>query len=95
MLLFCSSRKGCETTARHVSKFLKKISVSTREVCEFNDTSSAIEALRKCPAGLDPVLEETIPSGVGYHHAGLTVMTVFILVGVLIFCLIGCFTVDA
>ncbi|XP_039143908.1 LOW QUALITY PROTEIN: helicase and polymerase-containing protein TEBICHI-like [Dioscorea cayenensis subsp. rotundata] len=73
VLLFCSSRKGCETTARHVSKFLKKFSVATREVCEFNDTSSAIEALRNCPAGLDPVLEETIPSGVGYHHAGLTV----------------------
>ncbi|KAJ0962916.1 hypothetical protein J5N97_028038 [Dioscorea zingiberensis] len=73
VLLFCSSRKGCETTARHVSRFLKSFSVTTREVCEFNDASSAIEALRKCPAGLDPVLEETLPSGVAYHHAGLTV----------------------
>ncbi|XP_073110579.1 helicase and polymerase-containing protein TEBICHI isoform X1 [Elaeis guineensis] len=74
VLLFCSSRKGCETTARHVSTFLKKFSIGGHEVdCEFNDASSAIEALRRCPAGLDPILEETLPSGVAYHHAGLTV----------------------
>ncbi|XP_058074387.1 helicase and polymerase-containing protein TEBICHI isoform X4 [Magnolia sinica] len=74
VLIFCSSRKGCESTAKHVAKFLKEFSVSTREgVCEFSDSSSAIEALRKCPAGLDPILEETLHSGVAYHHAGLTV----------------------
>ncbi|XP_068648888.1 helicase and polymerase-containing protein TEBICHI isoform X2 [Aristolochia californica] len=74
VLLFCSSRKGCESTARHVSKFLKTFSAITREGgCEYADASSAIDGLRKCPAGLDPVLEETLPSGVAYHHAGLTV----------------------
>lgn len=73
VLLFCSSRKGCESTARHVARFLKKISVDAHEGCEFNDVSSAIEALRKSPGGLDPILEQTLPSGVAYHHAGLTV----------------------
>ncbi|MQL93723.1 hypothetical protein Taro_026365, partial [Colocasia esculenta] len=73
VLLFCSSRKGCESTARHVSKFLKGFSVSTHEAaCEYSDSASVLEALRRCPAGLDPILEETIPSGVAYHHAGLT-----------------------
>jgi DNA polymerase theta len=74
VLLFCSSRKGCESTARHVAKFLKVTSVGPSDVSsEFSDAASAIEALRRCPSGLDPVLEETLPFGVAYHHAGLTV----------------------
>ncbi|XP_022131667.1 helicase and polymerase-containing protein TEBICHI isoform X3 [Momordica charantia] len=74
VLIFCSSRKGCESTAKHVSKFLKKFSVELHnENSEFTDIFSAIDALRRCPAGLDPILEETFPSGVAYHHAGLTV----------------------
>lgn len=75
MLIFCSSRKGCESTARHVSRFLKKFSVNIRsDDGEFKDVTLAIDALRRCPAGLDPVLEETLPAGVAYHHAGLTVI---------------------
>nr|CAD1822289.1 unnamed protein product [Ananas comosus var. bracteatus] len=74
VLLFCSSRKGCEMTARHVSRFLKKFSVGMSGAdSEFSDASSTIEALRRCPAGLDPILAETLPLGVAYHHAGLTV----------------------
>lgn len=74
MLIFCSSRKGCESTARHVSRFLKNPKASIKnEGNEIVDISSAIDALRKCPVGLDPVLEETLPFGVAYHHAGLTV----------------------
>ncbi|XP_074287036.1 helicase and polymerase-containing protein TEBICHI [Silene latifolia] len=74
VLIFCSSRKGCESTARHISMYLKKFSAKIQdEQSEFTDVSSAIDALRRCPAGLDPVLEQTLPSGVAYHHAGLTV----------------------
>ncbi|KAL9230313.1 hypothetical protein vseg_005682 [Gypsophila vaccaria] len=74
VLIFCSSRKGCESTARHISLYLKKFSAKIQdEQSEFTDVSSAIDALRRCPVGLDPVLEETLPSGVAYHHAGLTV----------------------
>ncbi|KAG6739360.1 hypothetical protein POTOM_056954 [Populus tomentosa] len=73
VLIFCSSRKGCESTARHVSKFVKKFSINIQNESEFGDITSAIDALRRCPAGLDSTLEETLPSGVAYHHAGLTV----------------------
>lgn len=80
VLLFCSSRKGCESTAKHISKFLKVFSISSHGLArEHDDAASVIEALRRCPAGLDPILEETIPSGVAYHHAGLTVgLTTFL-----------------
>ncbi|CAI0441279.1 unnamed protein product [Linum tenue] len=73
VLIFCSSRKGCESTAKHVAKFLKGFSVNGQNDSEFVDISSAIDMLRRCPVGLDPVLEETLPCGVAYHHAGLTV----------------------
>ncbi|VFQ97668.1 unnamed protein product [Cuscuta campestris] len=67
VLIFCSSRKGCESTARHVAKYLKKFSIQESEF----DIDFAIDALQRTPAGLDPILEETLPAGVAYHHAGL------------------------
>ncbi|XP_018451900.2 helicase and polymerase-containing protein TEBICHI isoform X2 [Raphanus sativus] len=74
VLIFCSSRKGCESTARHISKLIKKVAIDVDgEQSEFMDINSAIDALRRSPSGVDPVLEETLPSGVAYHHAGLTV----------------------
>ncbi|KAG7540631.1 Helicase superfamily 1/2 ATP-binding domain [Arabidopsis thaliana x Arabidopsis arenosa] len=74
VLIFCSSRKGCESTARHIAKLIKKVPVDVDgENSEFMDIRSAIDALRRSPSGVDPVLEETLPSGVAYHHAGLTV----------------------
>ncbi|RZC90345.1 hypothetical protein C5167_031057 [Papaver somniferum] len=74
VLIFCSSRKGCESTAKHVAKFLKKFPISNNDdQSELSDISSATDALKRSPVGLDPVLEETLPSGVAYHHAGLTV----------------------
>ncbi|GFP80266.1 helicase and polymerase-containing protein tebichi [Phtheirospermum japonicum] len=74
VLIFCSSRKGCESTARHIAKYLKRFSVSPRSAQgDSFDVAFAIDSLRRSPAGLDPVLEETLPFGVAYHHAGLTV----------------------
>lgn len=79
VLIFCSSRKGCESTAKHVAKFLKRFTSDINEKdCEFADITSAINSLRKCPAGLDPILEETLPAGVAFHHAGLTVIPFFL-----------------
>lgn len=76
VLIFCSSRKGCESTAKHVAKYLKRFSLNhLSDQNESIDITSAIDALRRSPAGLDPVLEETLPAGVAYHHAGLTVMS--------------------
>ncbi|XP_076922423.1 helicase and polymerase-containing protein TEBICHI-like [Bidens hawaiensis] len=73
VLIFCSSRKGCESTAKHVAKYLKSFTVNINGENEYPDIASAIDGLKKSPAGLDPVLAETLPAGVAYHHAGLTV----------------------
>ncbi|KAH6760621.1 mammalian DNA polymerase-like protein [Perilla frutescens var. frutescens] len=74
VLIFCSSRKGCESTAKHIAKYLKGFYVNPNgEQGESFDIAFAIDSLRRSPAGLDPILEETLPFGVAYHHAGLTV----------------------
>ena len=74
VLLFCSSRKACETTAKHVAKFLPNHALALRNTFSGPESAAAaLEELAKSPAGLDPVLSETLPKGVAYHHAGLTV----------------------
>jgi DNA polymerase theta len=74
VLLFCSSRKACETSAKHVAKFLPDHAVRLRNTISGPESAAAaLEELAKCPSGLDPVLAETLPKGIAYHHAGLTV----------------------
>lgn len=73
VLVFCSSRKGCETSARHIAKHLIPFTVIKKNTNGPADAAAAVEELRRCSAGLDPVLADTLPAGVAYHHAGLTV----------------------
>ncbi|KAG0587234.1 hypothetical protein KC19_2G150600 [Ceratodon purpureus] len=72
VLVFCSSRKGCETSARHIAKHLPPCTVIKKNTSGPKDGDAAVEELRRCSAGLDPVLADTLPAGVAYHHAGLT-----------------------
>jgi replicative superfamily II helicase len=65
-LVFCSSRKGCETDATLISyamPALEDISMHASErrndlLCELRSTAS----------GLDSTLEQSIPFGVGFHR---------------------------
>ncbi|BBN13748.1 DNA polymerase theta [Marchantia polymorpha subsp. ruderalis] len=73
VLVFCSSRKACETSALHIAKFLPPFSPAQRGASNgFTSGAEAVEELRKSASGLDPVLAITLPAGVAYHHAGLT-----------------------
>lgn len=73
VLVFCSTRKGCETSARHIAKHLPSYTVIKKNTDGPANGAAAVEELRRCSAGLDPVLADTLPAGVAYHHAGLTV----------------------
>lgn len=74
VLLFCWSRKGCESPTTHIAKYLKKFSVNPcSNQNEFSDINSDIDTSQRSPAGFDLVPETTLPSGVSYHHASLTI----------------------
>ncbi|KAI4601492.1 hypothetical protein KJ359_011621 [Pestalotiopsis sp. 9143b] len=67
VLIFCSSRVGCESDARIVSLVLP----APEELDEVTAEKRAdlLADLRSLPSGLDPVLAETVPAGVAFHHA--------------------------
>eukprot|EP00002_Diphylleia_rotans_P022174 TRINITY_DN4341_c0_g1_i19.p1 TRINITY_DN4341_c0_g1~~TRINITY_DN4341_c0_g1_i19.p1 ORF type:complete len:1747 (-),score=308.26 TRINITY_DN4341_c0_g1_i19:1105-6345(-) len=67
-LVFCSTKKGCETCATMIASS----PLFHRFPCSM-DRETLLEELRRTPGGLDPTLEKTVPKGVAYHHAGLTV----------------------
>ncbi|KAE9381757.1 DEAD/DEAH box helicase [Stipitochalara longipes BDJ] len=69
-LVFCSSRPGCEKDAMLISQVLpsaEEIDSSTAE-----KRRELLNDLRSTATGLDLILEKTIPTGVAFHHAGLT-----------------------
>ncbi|CAJ2501813.1 Uu.00g046660.m01.CDS01 [Anthostomella pinea] len=70
VLVFCSSRQGCESDARLISRVLPDVHELEPSVVE--KRMDLLGDLRSLPTGLDPSLAETIPAGVAFHHAGLT-----------------------
>ncbi|ETO20843.1 hypothetical protein RFI_16367 [Reticulomyxa filosa] len=76
-LVFCSSKRLCETVALHLSNVLPK-------ACPFNPTIAynasllnkrdmLCKELAKTQFGLDSTLSKTIPHGIAFHHGGLTI----------------------
>lgn len=69
-LVFCSSRKGCESDATIIAQAMPDLNEIPEDLME--KRRDLLSELRSCPTGLDPTLEKTVPFGVGFHHAGLT-----------------------
>lgn len=68
-LIFCSTRKNCENVALLLIKVLsQKIYAEHRK----NDRLALMDAMEKLCGSLTPVLSQTIPYGIAYHHSGLT-----------------------
>ncbi|KAJ0121332.1 DNA polymerase theta subunit [Diaporthe amygdali] len=70
VLVFASSRAGCESDALIISRVMPPLHEWNIDVQE--KRADLLGDLRSLPGGLDPMLEQTIPNGVAFHHAGLT-----------------------
>ncbi|KAJ3090357.1 hypothetical protein HK102_004011 [Quaeritorhiza haematococci] len=69
VLIFCSTKDGCEKSARNISYCLS-LPATDRIVA---DRKQLLVELARTPGGLDETLESTVPYGVAYHHSGLTI----------------------
>ncbi|NXF92874.1 HELQ Helicase, partial [Eubucco bourcierii] len=68
-LIFCPTKKNCENVAVMVSKYLKKEFRAHRE----KEKQELLQSLQAIGSGsVCPVLKQTIPLGIAYHHSGLT-----------------------
>ncbi|KAM6940638.1 DNA polymerase theta [Xenentodon cancila] len=80
VLLFCPSKNWCEKLADTVAREFYnlrhadgQVEAEPQPVCLDQDgLVDVIAQLRRTPAGLDPILQRTVPWGVAFHHAGLT-----------------------
>ncbi|XP_042340201.1 DNA polymerase theta [Plectropomus leopardus] len=83
VLLFCPSKNWCEKLAdsiarefynlRHAVSSDGQSEAEPQPVClDQEGLVDVIAQLRRTPAGLDPILQRTVPWGVAFHHAGLT-----------------------
>ncbi|CAD7955872.1 unnamed protein product, partial [Amoebophrya sp. A25] len=70
-LSFCSSKNWCESQALKIAENIQSRVAAGRLL--FARRRVLLNKLRKCAAGLDDTLAQTIPFGVAYHHAGLLV----------------------
>ncbi|XP_073680299.1 DNA polymerase theta [Garra rufa] len=79
-LLFCPSKNWCEKLADSIGRefynlYHKEIqSGSGVQSISLNHEGlqDVVAQLKRTPAGLDQVLQRTVPWGVAFHHAGLT-----------------------
>jgi DNA polymerase theta len=69
-LVFCSSRAGTENMASLISDAMPTKTIG-HDV--WDRRQDVLASLRALPGGFETTFAKTIPCGVGFHHAGLTV----------------------
>ncbi|PWW73539.1 P-loop containing nucleoside triphosphate hydrolase protein [Tuber magnatum] len=67
VLVFCESRRRCEDVGKLLAKFMPAVDEEVRE-----KRMEIVRDLATTSTGLDFTLEKTVPTGVAFHHAGLT-----------------------
>uniref|UniRef100_A0A671U8P8 DNA polymerase theta n=1 Tax=Sparus aurata TaxID=8175 RepID=A0A671U8P8_SPAAU len=80
VLLFCPSKNWCEKLADSIAREFYNLRHADRHgeaeprpvSLDQEGLVDVVAQLRRTPAGLDPILQRTVPWGVAFHHAGLT-----------------------
>ncbi|KAK5621559.1 hypothetical protein CRENBAI_001613 [Crenichthys baileyi] len=80
VLLFCPSKNWCEKLADTIARAFFNLrhtdlqgEALPQPLClDAEGLVDVIAQLRRTPAGLDPILQRSVPWGVAFHHAGLT-----------------------
>uniref|UniRef100_A0A8D0ATP4 DNA polymerase theta n=1 Tax=Sander lucioperca TaxID=283035 RepID=A0A8D0ATP4_SANLU len=75
VLLFCPSKNWCEKLVDSIAREFYNLrhTAEPQPVClDREGLVDVVAQLRRTPAGLDPILQRTVPWGVAFHHAGLT-----------------------
>ncbi|XP_065179224.1 DNA polymerase theta-like [Sycon ciliatum] len=71
VLIFCPTKARCEKVALSLAEMASRLcpKPSTEE---HTALSNVADQLKSTPVGLDSVLSKTLPYGIAFHHAGLT-----------------------
>ncbi|KAL0994986.1 hypothetical protein UPYG_G00130290 [Umbra pygmaea] len=73
VLMFCPSKSWCEKLADSIAReFYNLRHTEQKPSSPPGEGVDVLAQLRRTPAGLDPILQRTVPWGVAFHHAGLT-----------------------
>ncbi|XP_060940746.1 DNA polymerase theta [Limanda limanda] len=80
VLMFCPSKNWCEKLADSIAREFYNLRLADGQgdtnlrpvALDQEGLVDVLAQLRRTPAGLDPILQRTVPWGVAFHHAGLT-----------------------
>ena len=72
ILMFCPTKAWCEEAAVSIASHIKLFLDDPNIVLDKAGLDNIVKQLSCTQAGLDSVLENTLSSGVAFHHAGLT-----------------------
>ncbi|XP_068178776.1 DNA polymerase theta [Antennarius striatus] len=80
VLMFCPSKNWCEKLADSIAREFYNFRHTEHHgdadpqmvSLDHEGLVSVVAQLRRTPAGLDSILQRTVPWGVAFHHAGLT-----------------------
>lgn len=79
VLIFCPTKNWCENLAQQIAVAFWKLGsgksaagLTLRQQLKSESIIELLEQLKRCPVGLDSILQKTASFGVAFHHAGLT-----------------------